>query len=261
MLRQRIRALLPPAVRSRVERAIAGVRGLGNFYERVYERQAVTLPPDDSIGRGDFDLIGKVELALLLLEGVQPGDRVIDLGCGTGRLAVHLIPYLRSGRYLGIDISRTMLKEAVRRVEGIKSGCTVEWRHQRTSRFELPDASADAICAFSVFTHMEAEDTYRYFRDSLRVVRPGGKLIFSCLPLSLEASRGIFLQQAELDLAQRWAGVRNVVTTEESMEALAAMTGWKVLRWYRGDQPSVAVPGMPVPQALGQSTCVLQRPS
>lgn len=261
MLRRRIRDLLPPQVCSRVKRAFASARGLANFYERVYEMQAVALPPDESIGRGDFDGIGKVELAQLLLEGVQPGDRVIDLGCGTGRLAVHLIPYLRSGRYLGIDISKTMLREAVRRTAGIKSGCTVEWKHQRTSRFEVPDASADAICAFSVFTHMEAEDTYRYFQGALRVVRPGGKLIFSCLPLSLEASRGVFLEQAGLELSQRWAGVRNVVTTEETMETLAAMAGWKVLRWYRGDQPAVVVPGRAEPQALGQSTCILQRPS
>jgi hypothetical protein len=108
---------------------------------------------------------------------------------------------------------------------------------------------------------MEAEDTYRYFREALRVVRPGGKLIFSCLPLSLAFAREIFLEQAKLDLAERWAGVRNVVTTEESMETLASMTGWKVVRWYRGDQARVPVPGLDSPQALGQSTCVLQRPS
>jgi SAM-dependent methyltransferase len=244
-----------------LKRALARVRGLTNFYERVYELRASTLPPEESIGQGDYDLIGKIELGLLLLEGVRAADSVIDLGCGTGRLAVHLIPWLRGGRYLGIDISRTMLREAARRTAGLENGCAVEWKHQRTSRFEVPDASADVICAFSVFTHMEAEDTYRYLRDSLRVVRPGGKLIFSCLPLSLEFARTIFLEQAALDLVERWGGVRNVVTTEESMEAFASMAGWKVLRWYRGDQPSVVVPGRAEPQALGQSTCVLQRPA
>src|ERR1700682_5296632 len=101
---RRIRDLLPKVVRSRVKRAIARVRGLNNFYERVYEQRASMLPPEESIGRGDFDLIGKVELGLLLLEGIKVSDTVIDLGCGTGRLAVHLIPYLRSGSYLGIDI-------------------------------------------------------------------------------------------------------------------------------------------------------------
>lgn len=260
MLTRRIRDLLPKVVRTRVKRAIARVRGLNNFYERIYEQRASMLPPEESIGHGDFDLIGRVELGLLLLEGVKVSDTVIDLGCGTGRLAVHLIPYLRSGSYLGIDISKTMLRQAARRTAGIANGCAVEWRHQRAARFEQPEASADVICAFSVFTHMEAEDTYRYFREALRVVRPGGKLIFSCLPLSLESARKIFIEQAALDLTERWAGVRSVVTTEESMETLASMTGWKVVRWYRGDQPQVPV-GLASPQALGQSTCVLQRTS
>jgi ubiquinone/menaquinone biosynthesis C-methylase UbiE len=261
VLTRKIRDLLPPAVRSRVKRAMARVRGLTNFYERVYEQRASMLLPEESIGGGEFELIGKIELGLLILEGLRPSDTVIDLGCGTGRLAVHLIPHLRAGRYLGIDISKAMLREGARRTAGLADGCSVEWKHQRTSRFDLPDGSADVLCAFSVFTHMEVEDTYRYLVGALPVVRPGGKLIFSCLPLSLEGARKVFLDQARLDLHERWAGIRNVVTTEESMETLASMSGWKVVRWYRGDLPSVPVPGLATPQALGQSTCVLQRPS
>ena len=136
----------------------------------------------------------------------------------------------------------------------------MQFLHQTDENFPVADHSIDVICAFSVFTHMEAEDTYRYFVDSLRVVRPGGKLIFSCLPVSLANSRPIFMQQASLDLEQRWAAVRNFVTTEETMETLARWAGWRVVRWYRGDESSVTVPGLAEKQALGQSTCVLQRP-
>lgn len=254
-----VKDMLPPVVRSSLKKVLSRVRGLADFYERVYEARAVDLPPDESIGQGDFDLIGKIELGLLLLEGLRPTDTVVDLGCGTGRLAVQLIPWLRGGRYLGIEISKTMLREAARRTVGL-GGAAVEWKHQRTSRFDLLDASVDVLCAFSVFTHMEAEDTYRYFTDALRVVRPGGKLIFSCLPLSLEMARNVFLDSARLELHERWFYVRNVVTTEESMETIASLAGWKPVRWYRGDQPSVRVPDVVEPQALGQSTCVLQRP-
>ena len=216
------------------------------------------MAPDASVGGGDFDIMGKIELGILKLENVKAGDTVVDLGCGTGRLAVQLIPELGTGRYVGIDISKNMLREAERRTARL--GGNVEWKHQKAPRYELPDASADVICAFSVFTHMEAEDTYRYFVDSLRVVRPGGKLIFSCLPVSLVNARPIFMQQASLDLEQRWAAVRNFVTTEETMETLARWAGWRVVRWYRGDESSVTVPGLAEKQALGQSTCVLQRP-
>ncbi|MFN2548385.1 MAG: class I SAM-dependent methyltransferase [Myxococcales bacterium] len=252
MIRQ-LRKILPPAVRSRLRRAVARVRGLSNFYERVYDRQAAMLDPAESIGGGDFETIGGIELALLRLEGVKPGDTVVDLGCGTGRLAVKLIGHLGAGKYIGIDISRGMLREAARRAPA--GGCTVEWKHQRTARFDLPEGSVDVICAFSVFTHMEAEDTYRYFVDARRVVRPGGKLILSCLPFSLAHSRTIFVQQAGLDLTDRWAGVRNVVTTEETIDTLASWAGWRTLRWYRGDRPYA--PDVPT---LQQSVCVLERP-
>ncbi|TMA29398.1 MAG: methyltransferase domain-containing protein [Deltaproteobacteria bacterium] len=238
MIRRVLRTVLPPAVRSRAKNVIARARGLTNFYERVYDRQAAMMASDASVGGGDFELMGKIELGLLKLENVKPTDTVVDLGCGTGRLAVQLIPELKGGKYIGIDISRNMLRP----------------------HYDLPDASVDVICAFSVFTHMEAEDTYRYFVDSLRVARHGGKLIFSCLPVSLANSRPIFMQQASLDLEQRWAAVRNFVTTEETMETLARWAGWRVVRWYRGDESSVTVPGLAEKQALGQSTCVLQRP-
>ena len=227
-------------------------RGLASFYEGAYEVVAKTLSAGDSVG-GSFEHFGRVELDLLKLEGVKPSDAVVDFGCGTGRLAVHLVPYLASGRYVGIDISRTMLREGARRTP--KGGCKVEWSHQTTPRFDLPDASVDLMCAFSVFTHMEAEDTFRYLSDALRVVKPGGKLVLSCLPLSLAEARRIFLASAKLDLAQRWAEVRNVVTTEGMMDTLASMAGWKTLRWHRGDQP--AGPGL---SPLGQSVCVLERP-
>ncbi len=253
-LRKLLRAVVPASLRSRIRKRLALHPALSNFYERAYEAIAATLPAAAAIGGGDFDLFGRIELGLLQLEGVRPSDTVVDFGCGTGRLAVQLVPYLQGGRYLGIDISTGMLREAARRTRS--DGCQVEWRHQRTERFDLPDASVDALVAFSVFTHMEAEDSYRYLAEALRVVRPGGKLLFSCLPLSLHEARQVFLSSARLDLAERWAQVRNIVTTEETMETLAILAGWKVVRWHRGDQ--AAVPGLP---PLGQSTCVLERPS
>jgi cyclopropane fatty-acyl-phospholipid synthase-like methyltransferase len=127
--------------------------------------------------------------------------------------------------------------------------------------FELPDASVDVMCAFSVFTHMEHEDTYRYLVSARRVVRPGGRFLFSCLPMSLAAARTIFLESAARDLAARWASVRNVTTTVEMMETLATLAGWTVRRWYAGDAREIETPGEAGPQALGQSTCVLERPA
>lgn len=257
--------VLPRRVRAELQRALAtnDAAAGGNVYERLYDAQGRVMAPGSSIGAGDFDLIGRKELGLLRMEQLRPTDTLVDLGCGTGRLAVHVIPTLAGGHYVGIDIAASMLDHARALIETRHPSppCRVTWQQQRSEVFDLADASVDVMCAFSVFTHMEHEDTYRYLVSARRVVRPGGRFLFSCLPLSLEAARDIFLESASRDHAARWASVRNVTTTVEMMETLATMAGWIVRRWYAGDARVIETPGEPAPQSLGQSTCVLERPA
>jgi SAM-dependent methyltransferase len=256
---------LPPELRRWVADAVAppaaGAPVTAGVYERLYEEHAALLPPTSSIGAGDFDLIGRIELQLLVEAGLAPGQVVVDFGCGTGRLAVHLVPRLPQGRYVGVDIAAGMLEHAERlvRERAPEATCQVSWVKLVSPPFPLPDASVDFVCAFSVFTHMEHEDTFRYLRDAHRVVRPGGRFVFSCLPLDLAIARTIFEQSAQLDVGARWRAVRNVTTSVDLIEAVARLAGWEVERWYRGDEPNVDVPGHG-PVALGQSTCVLLRP-
>jgi hypothetical protein len=65
----------------------------------------------------------------------------------------------------------------------------VTWLHKVEASFPLDDEAADVVCAFSVFTHLEHGDTYHHLADGLRVVRAGGRFMFSCLPLDLDVSR------------------------------------------------------------------------
>ena len=256
--------LLPGRVRGELQRALSsGTSASGdNVYQQLYEAQGRDLSPAASIGAGDFDRIGRIELGLLQMEGLRPTDTLVDLGCGTGRLAVQVIPQLAGGHYVGIDIAESMLGHARALIDARHPAppCTVRWQRQTTEAFDLPDASVDLLCAFSVFTHMEHEDTFRYLVAARRVLRPGGRLLFSCLPISLAAGREIFADSATRDLAGRWAVVRNVTTTIEMIETLATMAGWKVRRWYAGDARVITTPGEAQPCALGQSTCVLERP-
>jgi SAM-dependent methyltransferase len=253
-LRGIYRATVPSPVRSLIWKALAPDPRDPGFYERAYDQLARRLDPLASVGGADFDGPGRIHLGLLKLEGLRPTDTVAELGCGIGRLAAQVVPFLEKGRYVGIDIAKAMLVEAARRTPA--STCRVEWQHQHTPQYALAEGSVDMMCAFSVFTHMEAEDSFLYLRSALRVVRPGGKFLFSCLPLSTELGRKVFLASAQLDLSVRWSQVRDVATTEGMMEQIATLAGWKAVRWYSGDQaPAEGVP------PLGQSTCVLERPT
>lgn len=109
-----------------------------------------------------------------LLSRLSPGQRVLELGCGTGRVALRL---LGEGReVLGIDTALASLALAVARTP---PGAAAQWLRMDAARLAFAGASFDAvvcvqngICAFGV--NQEA-----LLREALRVLRPGGRALFS----------------------------------------------------------------------------------
>ena len=233
-------------------------------YEALYEARIQATSADVAIGTGSrpFDTIGRLELAVLTREGLKPTDTLVDLGCGTGRLAVHAILTLSGGRYIGIDISQTMLDEAQNRVEETipDPPCQVSWIHQTTPVFELDADSVDMICAFSVINHMEHEDAYLYLKEALRVVRPRGRFVFSCLPIDTKRAREVFLKSAEADLQTRYGMIRHVATSRDFMTEIARLAGWTPVRWYDGDEKNIQLPDDGELYEFNQSICVLGAP-
>lgn len=217
-------------------------------YEALYESHAVAHPDETVVGELIF---GPIELEILVAQGLAPTNTLVDLGCGVGRLACEVAKWMHGGAYIGTDVSDSMLRRAESRLaalEGIPD-CAVRWIKQRGTSFDLPDRSVDMIAAFSVFTHIEHEDTYNFLRDGLRVIRPGGRFVFSCLPMDLATARSVFESSARLEHSDRWAQVRNVTTSVDLMDAISRMAGWEQERWI----PARA-------DYFGQTVCVLQAP-
>lgn len=233
-------------------------------YEALYEARIRATSPDAAIGGGTstFDKVGRSELEILKREGLRPADTLVDLGCGTGRLAVHVIPTLAGGHYVGIDISRSMLEAAKKRIDETVPDppCRVSWVHQTTPAFALDAGSVDVICAFSVINHMEHEDAYLYFKEALRVVRPGGRFVFSCLPVGTERAREVFLKSAAMDMQTRQRRVRHVVTSRSLMEEVVRLAGWTPVRWHSGDE-EIRLPDSGESRRFHQSILVLEAPS
>lgn len=211
-------------------------------YTSLYERHA---REGGDVGDGDYELIGRLELHVLEAFGLTPSSTVLDLGCGDGRLAVHVVPYLSAdGHYIGIDVSKTFLARAAQRIAALvpRPSTRVTLRQQSTPDFDLPAASIDMACAFSVFTHLEHEDMHRYLVGLRRVVRSSGLLVISVLPLDLAVAREVFVAQAALDIRDRWRRPRNITTTREAVETIARLAGWETVRWLPGDEPHVPMP-------------------
>jgi SAM-dependent methyltransferase len=105
----------------------------------------------------------------------RPG-RLIDLGCGTGRLCVH---FARKGHdCVGVDLSDEMLTQA--RTNADAAGVRVEWRTANLVELAgVPDQSFDyAACLFSTLGMVHgAENRAAVVRQAFRVLRPGGRFV------------------------------------------------------------------------------------
>ena len=147
-------------------------------YERMVADLVARYPLDEAMSRavgGDFEAFGMVERAVVAYAGLRDGQRLIDFGCGSGRLPWALGRLLQVD-YLGIDIVQALLDYAAS-----KSPPGYRFVLHRQLSIPAADASADMVCAFSVFTHLLHAESFIYMQDIFRVLRPGGRLVFSFL--------------------------------------------------------------------------------
>ena len=106
---------------------------------------------------------------------IAPGDTVVEIGCGVGRLTRPLAG--RAAIVRAVDVSAEMLAQARELNPRLEN---VEWIHgDGRSLASIADASADACFSWVVFQHIpDPEVTLGYVREMGRVLRPGGWSIF-----------------------------------------------------------------------------------
>lgn len=210
---------------------------------------------------GDFEADGALELETLKYFGLMEDFYLLDIGCGSGRLAKPLSQFLK-GKYLGIDIVPELVNYARQIVE------REDWRFEVASGLSIPekDAKADMICFFSVFTHLLHEQSYLYLQEAKRVLKPGGKIVFSFLDFVNPEHWQVF-EGNLLDLELN-AHPLNMFMSQDAIRVWADRLGLKVL--VIEDANKIHVPlSKPIRYESGtvseksgtfwQSLCVLQK--
>ena len=139
---------------------------------------------------GQYEKMGEKLRRIVEDHGLKDGDYLIDVGCGSGRLAWALSQskFRDTIRYLGIDIVPEMLEFAAEKCR------QPDWRFELALEPKIPevDESADMICFMSVFTHLMQEESFLYLREAQRVLKPGGLILASYLDINASEHWKIF---------------------------------------------------------------------
>jgi ubiquinone/menaquinone biosynthesis C-methylase UbiE len=112
-------------------------------------------------------------LARMFLQRIalRPGQRLLDVACGTGVVARHAAPILGpAGSIVGVDLNSDMLAVAQARAAG--GGASIEWRQGDAASLPCPEADFDVVLCQQGLQFFP--DRARALREMRRVLRPGG---------------------------------------------------------------------------------------
>lgn len=127
---------------------------------------------------GQWDRMGRLQRQFLVGRGLRPHHTLLDVGCGALRAGVHLVEYLETDRYHGLDINQTLLDAGYDRELPLRLRPKLPRDHLRaTDRFDADfGVTFDYAIAQSVFTHVSLNHIRLCLYRVAQVMAPGGRL-------------------------------------------------------------------------------------
>jgi ubiquinone/menaquinone biosynthesis C-methylase UbiE/class 3 adenylate cyclase len=127
----------------------------------------------DEIHESPF--IVEVQRRVIERLGVEPGERLLDVGSGTGDDCIELSSLVgHSGSVVGVDLSEVLVREATRRARAAAVG-NVEFRIGDAYELPFEADTFDGCCSQRTFQYLTEPLTA--IREMARVTRPGGRLV------------------------------------------------------------------------------------
>ena len=113
---------------------------------------------------------------LVELARLRPGKSVLDVGCGTGTLAIAAKRRVGlAGNVHGIDASPEMIARATRKAK--KAGLDITFRTAIVEALPFPDRQFDAVLSTLMLHHLPRPTREQCAREMRRVLKPGGRVL------------------------------------------------------------------------------------
>jgi len=232
-------------------------------------------------------VVGIFQTLLFMHLEEKQNNRILDVGCGTGLLAIASEQFLGpQGQYLGLDVSRrdidfcaghypkplfdfAHLDVANPHYAPTQQGAPLAW--------SVEDNSFDMVTALSVWTHFSETDARYYWREVSRVLKPGGRALITCFLLdedyqsslayrsdepgrfhTLAQSRWIFDQPcygSEMWFSPRWVDVpeQAIGISKRGLKSLLEESDLALVKNYSGNWKEL-------PGVYFQDVLVLEKP-
>jgi ubiquinone/menaquinone biosynthesis C-methylase UbiE len=208
-----------------------------------------------SVGDGDFYECGEEFFRYFTdIAGLKPDERVLDVGCGTGRMARPLTKYLTSGTYDGIDIVAPSIKWCQRAYQprfpnfhfhfaDIYNQAYNPGGNLRAAEYKFPfaDSVFTFICLTSVFTHMLPADLENYLAEVTRMLKPGGRCFITYFLLTADSLKLMSQNSSSIHFKGALPGCR--VMDLDEPEAAVAYEQDRILKLYDQNHLDIIVAG------------------
>jgi SAM-dependent methyltransferase len=208
-------------------------------FDRLLGRRREMVPPkrirpDYVVSSGFIEHGEHFIQQVIELGRLEPDDRVLDLGCGIGRIAVPLTGYLsEDGSYEGLDIVPESIawcqKEISARHENFHFQIADVYNNQYNPSgtqqaleytFPFEDESFDLILLKSVFTHMLPDDVENYLGEIARTLKQGGRALITFFLLNEHSLEAIGNGSAKRDFRHIYGSYRT--ESDEVLESAVA---------------------------------------
>ena len=224
---EELAAMPPKAVRYPEEVKLYQENDFVTAYALHTDKRIAETGAQAAIGGGDnWEEHGNLQRDFLIKRGLKPGHKLLDIGCGTGRLGRKIVPYMHNG-YVGLDISFEAIRAAAQcaETEGWKEWCPT-FIHG-----DLPEDAGpfDFAWAFSVLIHLPYAICVETLGRTASRMKPDGQILFSYVPEDRSWRSG--LKQFRHTLADSQRMCDDAGLTFEDCGDWIRDTGYEPGRW------------------------------